>query len=90
MFPERAALRSPAISCIAAFKRLGEVSLLKSVLRLLGFALAGLAQAAAIAAPWNGEPLWWLQLGSLAALVWQLDRLRAAGAGWRRDRKSVV
>ena len=36
----------------------------------------GLAQAASIAAPWNGQPLWWLQLLSLAALVWQLDALR--------------
>ena len=52
-------------------------------LRLPGFVLAGLAQAAAIAAPWNGQPLWWLQWLSLAALVWQLDRLRVAGVGWR-------
>ena len=54
---------------------------MKTSLRALGFGLAGLAQAASIAAPWNGQPLWWLQLLSLAALVWQLDALRpAAGA----------
>lgn len=52
-------------------------------MRLLGFGLAGLAQAVSIAAPWNGGPLWWLQLLSLAALVWQLDRLRTTGFGWR-------
>ncbi|WP_143684518.1 apolipoprotein N-acyltransferase [Variovorax sp. KK3] len=44
--------------------------------RASGFCIAGLAQAASIAAPWNGQPLWWLQLLSLAALVWQLDALR--------------
>ena len=44
--------------------------------RIALFAAAGLAQAAAIAAPWNGRPLWWLQLLSLAVLVWQLDVLR--------------
>jgi apolipoprotein N-acyltransferase len=59
---------------------------LKTLLRLPGFGLAGLAQAASIAAPWNGQPLWWLQLLSLAALVWQLDALGGrAGArpAWR-------
>lgn len=45
--------------------------------RIALFAGAGLAQAASIAAPWNGRPLWWLQLLSLAVLVWQLDGLRA-------------
>lgn len=54
------------------------------LLRILGFALAGLAQAAAIAWPSNGRPLWWLQLVSLVALVGLLDWLRAEGAGWRR------
>jgi apolipoprotein N-acyltransferase len=45
------------------------------LLRNLGWALlAGLAQAASIAAPWNGQPLWWLQMLSLAALVMLLDR----------------
>ena len=42
--------------------------------------LAGVAQALSIAAPWNGQPLWWLQLLSLAVLAWL-----AQGAGsWRR------
>jgi len=45
--------------------------------------VAGLAQAISIASPWNGQPQWWLQIASLALLVWQLDRLRAAHA-WRR------
>jgi len=35
--------------------------------------LAGLAQALSIANPWNGQPLWWLQILSLSALVWLLD-----------------
>lgn len=57
-----------------------------TVLRALGFGLAALAQAASIAWPGNGQPLWWLQLLSMAALVWQLDALRAdpsPGAGLR-------
>jgi apolipoprotein N-acyltransferase len=62
---------------------------LSALIRVLGFGLAGLAQAASIAAPWrpwNGQPLWWLQLLSLIALVWQLDGLRHAdreGRAWR-------
>lgn len=48
--------------------------------------LAGLAQAASIAAPWNGQPQWWLQLLSLAALAWLLRRAAhwkaAALLGW--------
>lgn len=44
--------------------------------RIALFVAAGLAQAVAIAAPWNGRPLWWLQLLSLAVLLWQLDVLR--------------
>ena len=53
-------------------------------LRLLGFGLAGLAQALSIAWPADGRPLWWLQLLSMGALVWLLGSLRAEGAGWRR------
>ena len=34
--------------------------------------LAGMAQALAIADPWTGQPHWWLQIASLALLVWQL------------------
>jgi apolipoprotein N-acyltransferase len=48
--------------------------------------VAGLAQAAAIAAPWDGQPQWWLQLASLAALAALLQRAgswqRAAILGW--------
>lgn len=41
--------------------------------------LAGLAQAVSIAAPWSGEPLWWLQVASLALFA----RLLLAASGWR-------
>jgi apolipoprotein N-acyltransferase len=48
--------------------------------------VAGLAQAFSIAAPWSGQPLWWLQLLSLAALAWLLRRApswrRAGVLGW--------
>ncbi|MDB5946637.1 MAG: lnt, partial [Ramlibacter sp.] len=45
--------------------------------RLAPFAfvlLAGLAQALSIAAPWDGQPLWWLQLVSLGVLAAVLRR----------------
>ena len=49
-------------------------------------ALAGLAHAASIAAPWNGEPVWWLQLLAMGLLVWQIDKAasprQAAWLGW--------
>ena len=48
--------------------------------------LAGLLQALAMAAPWDGQPRWWLQLLSLGVLAWQLERSthwkQAALAGW--------
>lgn len=53
-------------------------------LRPLGFVLAGLAQAASIASPWDGQPQPWLQWLSLGAFVLLLDGLRAQGAGWLR------
>ncbi|MEJ1166643.1 apolipoprotein N-acyltransferase [Variovorax sp. CCNWLW186] len=68
----------------AATLRTSRIFSAVGLMRLLGFAFAGLAQAAAIAWPANGQPLWWLQLLSLAVLVGLLDRLRAEGAGWRR------
>ena len=40
---------------------------------------AGLAQAVSMGTPWDGQPLWWLQVISLGALAWQLNRL----ADWR-------
>ncbi|WP_119964591.1 apolipoprotein N-acyltransferase [Simplicispira lacusdiani] len=47
---------------------------------------AGLAQAASLALPGNGQPAWWLQLASLAVLAGLLRRSaswrRAAGLGW--------
>ena len=36
--------------------------------------LAGLVQAASLAVPGSGAPLWWLQLPALAVLVALLDR----------------
>jgi apolipoprotein N-acyltransferase len=50
--------------------------------RALPFALAvlaGIAQALSIAFPANGAPLWWLQLLSLGALAWLLQRT----SSWR-------
>ncbi len=52
---------------------------MKTLWRGLGFIAAGLAQSLSIAAPWNGQPLWWLQLLPMAFLVWQLDALRVRG-----------
>jgi apolipoprotein N-acyltransferase len=48
--------------------------------------VAGIAQALSIAAPWNGQPQWWLQLLSLATLAFIVQRVptwkQAALAGW--------
>ena len=52
-------------------------------IRLAPFAIAlvaGLGQAVSIAAPWNGQPLWWLQLLSLAGLAWLVQQ----APSWRR------
>jgi apolipoprotein N-acyltransferase len=54
---------------------------------LAGLALVcGYLQALSIAAPWSGQPLWWLQILSLAALVGMLERSasvrQAALLGW--------
>ena len=56
--------------------------------RLALFGMAGLLQAVSIAAPWSGRPLWWLQLITLAVLIWLLDGLRGTNdavrtTGWR-------
>ncbi|VTU40653.1 Apolipoprotein N-acyltransferase [Variovorax sp. PBS-H4] len=63
---------------------------MKTPVRALGLGFAGLAQAVSIAAPWNGQPLWWLQLLSLAALVWQLDALRDRTEPRRSWRSAVL
>ena len=65
---------------------------LKTLWRGLGFVAAGLVQSLSIAAPWNGQPLWWLQLVPMVFLVWQLQGIRfdaaprparyAFGFGW--------
>ena len=48
--------------------------------------LAGYLQACSIASPWSGQPVWWLQIASLAALVWLVQRApdikNAALFGW--------
>ncbi len=48
--------------------------------------VAGLAQALSIAFPFTGQPLWWLQLLSLATLAWLVRQAatwqRAAALGW--------
>jgi apolipoprotein N-acyltransferase len=48
--------------------------------------LAGLAQAVSIAAPWDGQPQWWLQMASLGVLAWLLQRSpsrrQSAWLGW--------
>jgi apolipoprotein N-acyltransferase len=45
---------------------------------------AGLAQAASLAWPWNGEALWWLQLSSMAVLAWLVRPHSHLAVGWRR------
>ena len=47
---------------------------------LCGAAGAGLAQAASLAWPGSGQPLWWLQIASLAVLA----RLLTASRAWQR------
>ena len=50
---------------------------------LPAFALAllgGLAQAASVAFIGNGQPVWWLQVASLALLAWQVQ----AAPGWKQ------
>ena len=48
--------------------------------------LAGLAHAASMGSPWDGQPVGWLQLGALGALAWQLHGCttprRGALLGW--------
>ena len=45
---------------------------------------AGLAQAASLAWPWSGQPLWWLQLASMALLAWLLRPAPQGSIAWRR------
>jgi apolipoprotein N-acyltransferase len=70
----------------AKIHREGMPVFLRHSLAALLALLAGYAQAVSIAAPWGGQPLWWLQIISLAALVALLDRAstaRQAGLiGW--------
>jgi len=57
---------------------------MRAALLALAFLLAGLAQAASIAMPGSGRPMWLLQLVSLGVLAFGLRRLREQQAGWRR------
>ena len=57
---------------------------MRAALLALAFLLAGLGQAASIAMPGSGRPLWLLQLVSLGVLAFGLRRLRDENAGWRR------
>jgi apolipoprotein N-acyltransferase len=50
--------------------------------------LAGAAQAIAVASPWSGQPVWWLQLLSLAVLVWQLERSAERAQSWIANKGS--
>jgi apolipoprotein N-acyltransferase len=52
--------------------------------------LAGGAQAASMAAPWNGQPQWWLQILSLAVLCWQLTRCAEQLTSWSSSTWSVA
>ncbi|MBX9611352.1 MAG: apolipoprotein N-acyltransferase [Burkholderiales bacterium] len=59
--------------------------------------VAGGLQAVSLAAPWNGQPLWWLQLLSVALLGWQLKRCADRELSWssstwtgNADRPSTV
>ena len=45
---------------------------------------AGLAQAASLAWPWSGQPLWWLQLASMATLAWLVRPGASPAVAWRR------
>ncbi|WP_082493417.1 apolipoprotein N-acyltransferase [Acidovorax sp. Leaf160] len=58
----------------------------RRLLPWLAAGIAGLAQAASIAWPWGGQPLWWLQVLSLALLARVLVTApvgrRAAALGW--------
>lgn len=45
---------------------------------------AGLAQAASLAWPVGGEPLWWLQLLSMAVLAWLARPAPDQSIAWRR------
>lgn len=45
---------------------------------------AGLAQAASLAWSATGQPLWWLQLLSMAALAWLVRPVAGPVKGWRR------
>lgn len=51
--------------------------------------LAGVAQAASMAMPLNGQPQWWLQILSLSVLCWQLTRCAEQLTSWSSSTWSV-
>ena len=66
------------------FGRPGRTPKVLGLILLAG--LAGGAQAISIANPWNGQPLWWLQLLSMGGIYWLVERVAtprgAALLGW--------
>ncbi|RKR69877.1 apolipoprotein N-acyltransferase [Acidovorax sp. 94] len=45
---------------------------------------AGVAQAASLAWPWSGKPLWWLQIASMAVLAWLVRPHATVSVSWQR------
>ena len=60
--------------------------LLPQLPHLLLALVAGLAQAASLAWPGSGQPLWWLQLVSMVVLAWLVRPAASAGSGLRTVR----
>ena len=60
--------------------------LLPQLSHLLLALVAGLAQAASLAWPGSGQPLWWLQLVSMVVLAWLVRPAASAGSGLRTMR----
>ncbi len=52
--------------------------------------LAGLAHAASMAAPWDGTPMWWLQILSLAVPGWQLISCAEQMTSWSSSTWSIA
>jgi apolipoprotein N-acyltransferase len=58
----------------------------REIWRSLAMVFAGLAHAASMGSPWDGQPVGWLQLVALGTLAWQLQGCttprQAAWFGW--------
>ena len=59
---------------------------MKAIWRPVAMVVAGLAHAASIGSPWDGQPVGWLQLLALGMLAWQLrgcsSPRQGAWLGW--------